>query len=218
VTAKTSRRGWWRCSKDPRHESEAPIADRAVKGHGCPMCSGRRATPETSLLALFPDVAAEWHPTKNLHLGPEQVRPQSSKRVWWRCAKDPRRGWQAKVQARRFGIRNCTGCAARALVENRSLAAHYPEIAAEWHPTKNGALGPEQVFPHATLRVFWQCPAHPSHVYAKKIADRIRPGRDKCPACAGRLATPTSSLAARYPEVAYSGRPGHPFRRHPATG
>ena len=35
-----------------------------------------------------PDLAAEWHPTKNT-LTPTEVRPGSNRKVSWLCSKDP---------------------------------------------------------------------------------------------------------------------------------
>lgn len=34
---------------------------------------------------LFPEVAKEWHPTKNDPLTPDMVTPGCNKRVWWLC-------------------------------------------------------------------------------------------------------------------------------------
>ena len=34
----------------------------------------------------YPEIAAEWHPTKNGELKPENVTYGSEKRVWWMCS------------------------------------------------------------------------------------------------------------------------------------
>ena len=62
-----------------------------------------------SLLELFPDIAAEWHPTKNGKLKPENVTAHSAKKVWWIC---PVCGeeWFASVEKRVDG-RGCPHCA-----------------------------------------------------------------------------------------------------------
>ena len=52
-------------------------------GTGCPMCSGRVATPSTSLAALSPELAREWHSTANGDLRPRDVRPAAYIRVRW---------------------------------------------------------------------------------------------------------------------------------------
>lgn len=39
-----------------------------------------------------------------------------------------------------------------------SLAECFPELAKEWHPTKNGALTPDKVKPHSDIMAWWCCP------------------------------------------------------------
>ena len=36
-----------------------------------------------SLSNAYPEIAKEWHPTKNGDLQPEDVAPKSGKKVWW---------------------------------------------------------------------------------------------------------------------------------------
>ena len=43
------------------------------------------ATKETCLVTVNPDLAKEWHPTKNGDLTPENVFSKSGKKVWWKC-------------------------------------------------------------------------------------------------------------------------------------
>jgi hypothetical protein len=70
------------------------------------MCSGRVATPSTSLLASEPDIAAEWHDERNGDLTAADVRPGSNKKVWWRCSEDATHEWQSTVVNRTKG----SGC------------------------------------------------------------------------------------------------------------
>ena len=57
------------------------------KPTGCPFCSGRESTQENNLKRLFPKIAAEWHPTKNGDLRPEEFTGHSGNHVWWLCPK-----------------------------------------------------------------------------------------------------------------------------------
>src|SRR5258707_472765 len=136
VTPSSSKKVWRRCREDPTHEWKTAICDRARGGHGCPMCSGRVATPTTSLRFLRPDLAAEWHTEKNGELTPENVVPGSGKRVWWRCRVDPSHEWKARIINRMLGS-TCPKC--------KSLLALCSDLAAEWHPEKNGELTPDKV-------------------------------------------------------------------------
>lgn len=47
---------WWRCPRDPAHEWEASILNRArpLRPSGCPYCRGRRATAADNLAARHP--------------------------------------------------------------------------------------------------------------------------------------------------------------------
>jgi transposase-like protein len=60
-----------------------------------------------NLAVLHPEVAADWHPTRNGELRPAGVSPNSRQRVWWRCAAGHE--WEAPVYSRTAG-RGCLGC------------------------------------------------------------------------------------------------------------
>ncbi len=65
-----------------------------------------------------------------------------------------------------------------------SLAQHNPGLAAEWYPTKNGDLTPEQVTKGSAKKVWWLCPAC-GHEWQATIKDRY--GKQSgCTICAGR--------------------------------
>lgn len=94
----TTRKAWWHCKNDPPHEWQASIRSRAISKNGCPYCSGRYIPFEKSIATLHPEIAAEWHPTRNDRLKPEQVAPQTNKRFWWQCKFGHE--WQSKVNYR----------------------------------------------------------------------------------------------------------------------
>ncbi|MBA3330921.1 MAG: zinc-ribbon domain-containing protein, partial [Actinobacteria bacterium] len=88
VTPGSGKKVWWRWRASPPHEWEAVIASRA-RGAGCARCSGQVATRTNSLAVLNRDVAAEWHPEKNVDLSPDDVTLGSGKKVWWQCRAVP---------------------------------------------------------------------------------------------------------------------------------
>lgn len=98
---------------------------------------------------------AEWDQEKNAPLRFEDVTPGSDRKVWWRC--DKGHSWQAKV-SNRFRGTGCPFCAGhRILPGENDLQTVYPEIAQEWHPTKNGDLSPGEVAPHSNQYAWWKC-------------------------------------------------------------
>src|SRR5262249_59430360 len=88
VRAGSTKRVWARRPITPRHVWSAVITAR-VDGKGCPVCTRTRASLQTSLAVLNPDVAREWHSKKNGALTPHMVRPGSGERVWRRCRANP---------------------------------------------------------------------------------------------------------------------------------
>ncbi|MEK5209235.1 zinc-ribbon domain-containing protein [Psychrobacillus sp. FSL H8-0510] len=116
----TKRKVWWKCKN--QHEWEAAISSRTRKGTNCPYCSGRNATPERSLALLKPELAKEWHPTKNLDISPYKVSTQSQKKVWWVCKNHHE--WKAKVGSRTLGS-GCPVCHASNKISFPELCIYF---------------------------------------------------------------------------------------------
>ena len=89
----------WRCRNG--HEWESRYNDIST-GYGCPACAGKAVTALNNLGVVHPEIAAEWHPTKNGTLTPDTVQRSSHKSVWWRC-KTCRSDWQMSVNMRDNG-------------------------------------------------------------------------------------------------------------------
>jgi hypothetical protein len=53
------------------------------------------------------------------------------------------------------------------------LSVEYPEVAEEWHPTKNGAMTPDDVTIFSRQVVWWRCKADNSHVWAEPVRARL---------------------------------------------
>lgn len=200
---------WWRCPVDAAHSWAAPIAPRVQRARptGCPFCSGHRLSPTTTLAARHPALAAEWHSARNAPLTPAQVGSGSQQTVWWQCRQDPAHIWAARINSRtrRVQATGCPFCTGQRATAAESLAARRPALIDEWHPTRNGALTPEQVRPGSRRKVWWQCPAHPAHVWVAAVFSRAQGAG--CPFCAGRRAAPDTALTARAPALAAQWHP-----------
>lgn len=188
VARASGRTVWWRCAQG--HEWQAPVYSRTLGGNGCPYCSNKRVGKDNSLRKLYPRIAREWHPQRNGELTSNDVTRGSKRRIWWRCRKGHE--WQAPVHERTSG-KGCPYCAHRRIGEDNNLAALRPDLAAEWHPTKNRPLKPQAVFPAAAHKVWWRC--EHGHQWRATINSRSHLGTG-CPYCSGRLVTKERSLAA----------------------
>lgn len=169
-----NKKHWWKCEKGIDHEWLASIGKRST-GRGCAICRGLKVVPSTSLANTHPELAAQWHPTKNQDLTPNDVIAGSSKHlVWWKCPKHPEHEWESTCKARtkRDGIANCPFCINQKVCNSNSLATTNPELASEWHPTKNEGLTPYDIVEGSGTLVWWQCAKDPEHAWQSTPANR----------------------------------------------
>ena len=157
-----------------------------------------------SLAIERPDLVAQWHPSKNLPLTPQDVTAGMETRVWWKCPKGRDHVWEATVLKRSRKGTGCPFCANRRAGLKNSLAALAPKFAREWHPTKNGAVRPTDVVPGARRKAWWRCRF--GHEWQADIVQRTRVGTG-CPYCSGYRVTPERTLAAVAPAVARTWHP-----------
>jgi hypothetical protein len=176
VRPQSNDRRWWRCALG--HEWETSPSQRTTKGTGCPYCSGRYALPETCLALAKPSLAAEWHPTKNSR-SPADVLPGSSSFAWWLCVKGHE--WRAKIANRSALGRACPYCTNQRVGYGNDLATCLPDLARQWHPTRNGDLTPSAITPGVQRKVWWLCVR--GHEWEATVASRSGLGVG-CPRCA----------------------------------
>ena len=218
---------FWVCSEG--HTWTATVHNRYHNGSGCPVCATaarakarREATiiAQGSLKDKYPEIAAEWHPTKNGVLQPEHFAAGSRDSIWWQCLRCNKE-WQTSIANRTKGTA-CPVCSSieggkkrRAYIVNNSgsLLDKYPEIAAEWHPTKNKERKPDQYPSQSSEKIWWQCSKCGSE-WETRISNRAK--GHGCPSCRnmrfaetyrkGRLKK-VGSFAEAYPKMAAEWHP-----------
>jgi DNA-directed RNA polymerase subunit RPC12/RpoP len=208
VTAGSAKKVWWRCAICG-HEWPAIVASRALNGRGCPACARQVVVPgRNDLTTVHLGLAAEWHPGRNGGLLPTQVTAGSDKKVWWRCANCGHE-WPAKIADRERKGNGCPACAGQVVVPGRNdLSTSHPELAAEWHSSHNADLLPIQVSAGSHRFIVWRCSTC-GHEWPARIASRALKG-DGCPACAGRVVIPgRNDLVTTHPDLAAE---WHPIR------
>ena len=183
VVSGSHRKVWWRCEHG--HSWQASIVSRAHSGAGCPVCAGKVIIPgENDLASQFTQVAQEWDTVKNAPLTPEQVSPYSNLRVWWNCSLG--HTWKTAIATRTHNTTGCPYCSGHMVLAGfNDLQALEPAVAAQWHPTLNGALTPADVTCGSKKRVWWQCSE--GHVWRAVVYSRTGSRKCGCPVCAGRV-------------------------------
>ncbi len=194
VVAGNHTKVWWRCELG--HEWQSTILSRTANNNSCPVCAGKQVIPgENDLASIFPQIAAQWHPTKNGTKTPDSVTAFSNRRAWWLCDKGHQ--YQTVIAHRTRAVSDCPYCAGRKVLAGfNDLQTVHPKIAAQWHPELNGTLTPEMVTMGSRRKVWWQCSE--GHVWKAVVYSRTGPQKCGCPVCAGKV---KESKQIRYAEI-----------------
>ena len=219
ISAGSSERFWWKCRKCGK-EWQTGIANRK-RGTGCPTCSslegGKKhkekiVNTQGSLKDNYPEIAAEWHPTKNGEKVPEQFHSGSADKVWWLCNQCGTE-WETKILYRTRG-HGCPSCRnekfassyrKKVLANADSFADKFPQMATEWHPTKNGGLKPEEFSCGSGKMVWWKCSN--GHEWQATISARTT-FNTGCSICSGRIVDRgVNDIVTTHPEIAAEWHP-----------
>ena len=176
VAMASNRKVWWCCVKG--HEWIDSVCHRHA-GRGCPICSNRIVLIGYNDFAhAYPELATQWHPTKNGALSPVDITKSSNKKVWWICSKGHE--WQAPV-ARRIDGHGCPYCANRSVQTGYNDFAHeHPELIASWDSVRNVGIDPHKITSMSDKVVWWKCEF--GHSYRTTVKHRSQ--GTACPKCA----------------------------------
>lgn len=207
ISPHSNRKVCWKCSRC-ENEWSATVASRAGANgkikNGCAVCSNRAVEVGVNDLATtHPELAKQWHPTRNGDVRPQSVTYGTKRRIWWKC--DQGHEYQARVTSRVDGT-GCPFCTNRRVLSGyNDLATVFPKIAAQWHPKKNGSLRPEQVGAGSTRNVWWQCDL--GHEWKARISNRTANKTD-CPVCSNKIIlVGFNDLATTHPKIAAQWHP-----------
>lgn len=205
---------WWTCDKTfdcgCMHEYPARIDHRIGRKSACSICSHRiLCCNQKSIQITHPEIANQWHPTKNGKLTPDNFREKSNKEIWWLCDKKCAYGckheWKTTIANRTTGC-GCPFCCIprKQLCEHDSIKYTHPEIAEQWHPTKNGEFKPEQFsFGSHEENTWWLCDKTCTygckHEYQSSISNRCK--GHACPFCVNQQSCIHNSIVYTNPKL-----------------
>jgi hypothetical protein len=196
VSLGSGKRYRWKCGLG--HEWEARIPDRLKKSQGCPFCANKKVLEGFNDLATtYPELAAMWDYENNEGVSPALITRGSNKKVNWVCPEGHQ--WSSAPKEFKLGRTVfCPYCSnAKVLTGFNDLATTQPEIASEWHPTKNAGLTPEEVTEGSNRKAWWQCEA--GHEWETVISNRRTRG---CPYCGNKAVwSGFNDLATTHPEL-----------------
>ena len=201
---------WWLCEKNCpegcKHEWISIIQNRTTHNQGCPFCSFPKKSTciHDSLTYSHAEIAKQWHPTKNGDLKPEQFTFGSHKTVWWLCEKTCPEGcnheWETRIYQRCGQNTGCPYCYRRVVCIHNSIKYTHPEIANQWHPTKNGELISEK-FSFGSDKQIWWINLECNHEWLSNINNRCTKNSG-CPYCVNKTEQKLyDALILHYPKL-----------------
>ncbi len=204
---------WWKCKTCGR-EWKAPIVNRTLANTGCPDCGAKRggkknstnASEKHNILDEYPVIANEFHPILNGNIDLRNISPKSNIKYWWKCSKCGYE-WQAKPNARINGT-GCPACANKIAVKGlNDLQTNYPEIAKEWHTTKNEDVNPDMVVSGSNKIFWWKC-SECGNEWRSSVNSRTRGrgcklcGRNKATQKLNKTLASKNNFVKNYPDIA----------------
>ena len=180
ILAASGKKVWWKCPNG--HSYLASVGNKtSARGQGCPYCSSpvKKVLPGyNDLQTKYPEIAKEWHPTKNGALRPENVLGGSSRKVWWLCPNGHE--YEMRILSRTKG-NNCPYCSHQKILAGYSdLATTHPHLLAEWDYEKNDVL-PTEIGAGSEIKAWWKCPF--GHSYQARVYSRAGSSHTGCPIC-----------------------------------
>lgn len=185
VKAGTGRKVWWFC-QECNHEWKVAGSNRVSQNSGCPSCAGKAVHIDgrNSFANMLPELAIEWHPAKNQNLTPELVTVGSNKSIWWICDCCEHE-WKTRISHRTGVGSDCPACMGKAVHKDgrNSMRNTHPELASEFHPSKNGKLTPDNLIAGTAKPIWWIC-SKCEKQWKTKGTTRTSKGGSNCPSCA----------------------------------
>ncbi|MDO4996576.1 MAG: zinc-ribbon domain-containing protein [Bacilli bacterium] len=150
----------------------------------------------SNLLKDNKELMKEYYFEKNKGVDLDNLKPFSSKKIWWKCKNGHE--WKAVVSSRSKG-HGCPYCSnLKALAGYNDLSTVNPQLAKEWNYEKNGDLKPSDVLPGSHKKVWWKCSK--GHEWEKEIKER-NSGLN-CPYCSNqRVLIGYNDLSTTNPEL-----------------
>jgi len=115
ISTGSGKKVWWKCSIC-QHEWQTRVIERARKGYNCPNCAKNNISENVhkgylkrnNLAAVNPNLCKEWNQAKNGDLSPNEVTPNSTSKIWWKCQTCGYE-WEASIANRNRGS-GCPRC------------------------------------------------------------------------------------------------------------
>lgn len=163
---------WW--TDECGHSwHKSPLHMTKLKEVSCPVCE--------SVAILYPELLDEW----NDNADPYEILPGSSRKISWKCNKNPKHVWKAAVYSRTGAEQGCPYCSGTRVMigENDMLTthAHLEELWDDRHDIQKFSFG-------SNYKAQWRCKKDNTHSWVATVSD-VSSGKSNCPHCSNRVSS-----------------------------
>jgi hypothetical protein len=190
ITFGSAKKFLWKCAKGHRWESSP--AKRAIRGDGCPICSGYRLVKGFNDLATtHPKIAEEaygWDSTL--------IRKGHKEKLSWLCPNG--HYYFASPDSRTNMNSGCSVCSGKkVLFGYNDLETKYPKIAEEAY-----GWDPKTIMAGSNRKLSWRCPT--GHIFVATVIARTNlKSATNCPYCTNqKILNGFNDIATLFPEIA----------------
>ncbi|MEQ6355268.1 zinc-ribbon domain-containing protein [Lysinibacillus sp. M3] len=162
MTKGMSKKAWWICPKC-KSDYDSAINERTMRNAKCSYCAGQRVNSSNSLESLRPDIAKQWHHTKNGDLTPDKVPCGTGKKVWWYC-EECKGSYPQRIDSKIRGS-GCSICTGKYVTEVNCLANTNQEVCSLLLNKENGYKYTQ----YSDKRLDWKCPDCDNIIRNKQI-------------------------------------------------
>lgn len=121
-----------------------------------------------SLAQTRPEIAAQWHPSMNENITPNDITEKSTYKAWW--LGNDGGAWQAIFSARcrkNGGTKRSKSLVIKCVNDLQTLR---PDLAKEWNYEKNGEVEITSVMPGSKNKIWWIC--YKAHEWQATVTSR----------------------------------------------
>lgn len=179
LNAGTHKDLYWICKRG--HSYRCKGTQRLATGRSCPYCSNQKVLEGfNDMASQTPRLIEYFNFVRNHPHTPFNLTSHTGKELWWTC----RQGHEFQAPPSNLlksKVEGCPYCSNRYVLAGfNDLKTTHPQIAAEWHSTKNKGRLPSEFTAGSGRQAWFLCPE--GHEYISKLANRLT-GRN-CPGCA----------------------------------
>jgi hypothetical protein len=172
---------WFICKN--QHSFNQKLSAISGLDRWCRFCGNQEVIYENSIAYTHPEIARQWHPTKNKKTASE-VSIGSNTKYWWLCPEGPDHEWEIQPHVRKRA--GCSICGGHTVIFSSSLAGMCPELLSEIDFEKTD-VDPAKIYYQTTRRLPWRC----KHGHEWEAPVRRRTKYDSgCRKCTSQTSSP----------------------------